>query len=106
MFEGNELCDKNFKECYDNYGSSANYTEYMRFIGGILDKNIFNNQAFFNFSFVFLKECTGFAFVSDRDDPVNIDGETLYLKGNKVATHALQEIYNNYNFIKFIGIHL
>ena len=55
FFEGGEWCDLDEDCLKDDRGSSKKWDKFIRFKGGILDKNVFNNRYFFDFSIIYLK---------------------------------------------------
>ena len=73
-------------------GSSNFFPSHPPTLQGILSENEKINPDFYNWNLVLLCYCDGASFTGYRPDPVNVNGQYIYLRGRKILEIIIDQL--------------
>ena len=73
-------------------GSSKDFPTHPPKLQGILSGNSKMNPDFYNWNLVLLCYCDGASFTGFRREPINVDGQLIYIRGKKILQVIVDQL--------------
>jgi len=96
-FLGGGLCMSD-EECLirtgNNFGTSNGWPNALDY-GGAVSEDPDYNPSFYDWNHVFFPYCDGASFSGNKEEPVEVDGKTIYYRGHRILTAVIEDLLAN-----------
>jgi hypothetical protein len=77
------------------FGSSSYWNSSVDIVGGIFSDDEAVNGEFYNWNVVYLGYCDGGSFAGYLEDPLEVDGTKLYIRGRPILLALIEHLMQN-----------